>query len=76
MGIQRDIAQTIVEKDGDYILALKEHQGSLLEMAQYVAKMELASTKQEKFVAQNRYKDHGRIEKRECVSVIKCVSSK
>jgi len=41
MGIQRDIAQTIVEKDGDYILALKEHQGSLLEMAQYVAKWSL-----------------------------------
>ena len=71
MGTQRDIAQTIIEKDSDYILALKENQGGLLEMAQYVAEAELADTPQDELLAQHRYaetleKDHGRIEKREC----------
>lgn len=71
METQRDIAQAIIEKDGDYILALKENQGGLLDMAQYVAETELADTPQKELVTQSRYtqtleKDHGRIEKWEC----------
>jgi len=71
MGTQRDIAQAIIEKDGDYILALKENQGGLSEIAQYVAKTELADTPQKELVTQSRYaqmveNDHDRIEKWEC----------
>ena len=69
MGTQTEIAKKIVEKDADYILALKENQPNLYEdtklfMEEYSKRPDVLKSKEYHAVMQN--KGHGRIEKREC----------
>lgn len=64
MGCQRDIAEKIIEKEADYILALKDNQKSLHKEVQgmfFLHKSESFETEE---------KNHGRIETRHC-SVLK-----
>jgi predicted transposase YbfD/YdcC len=66
MGCQRDIAQKILDKKADYILALKGNQGSLREDVEvFVAEQEAAGFKHCE-ISQDRTidGDHGRIETR------------
>ena len=65
MGCQRDIAQTILDKKADYVLALKGNQGSLCEDVVAVAPPEqkargFADTKLTRDTTVDG--DHGRIE--------------
>jgi predicted transposase YbfD/YdcC len=66
IGCQKTIAQTIVDQDADYVLALKENQGHLYEtfqdLFQSPAEMVAAGCDHHKTVE----KGHGRIEVREC----------
>lgn len=66
IGCQKAIAQTIVDQDADYVLAVKENQGHLYEtfqdLFQYPAEMVAAGCDYHKTVE----KGHGRIEVREC----------
>lgn len=69
MGTQTEIAKKIVEKDADYILALKENQPNLYEdtklfFEEYSKRPDVL--KSEKYHAVTTNKGHGRIEKREC----------
>ncbi len=57
MGCQTDIAETIVEQGGDYLLALKQNQGTLCETAYSFSEIKTVD------------KDHGRIEVRRCWTV-------
>ena len=72
MGTQRAIAKQIIEKGGDYVLALKGNQGTLNEDVRLFLETELQ--KRSSAVIEDRYeetdKGHGRIEIRKC-----CVSS-
>jgi predicted transposase YbfD/YdcC len=66
MGCQRDIAQKILDKKADYILALKGNQGSLREDVEvFVAEQEAAGFRHCE-ISQDRTidGDHGRIETR------------
>jgi predicted transposase YbfD/YdcC len=66
MGCQRDIAQKILDKKADYILALKGNQGSLREDVEvFVAEQETVGF-QDCEISQDRMidGDHGRIETR------------
>ena len=68
LGTQTEIAETIVEAGGDYLLAVKENQGHLFEDVQYLFEVDVV---QEFKYAQYSYaktvnKGHGRIETREC----------
>lgn len=66
IGCQTQIAQTIVEQDADYVLAVKENQGNLYQTMQTLfddaREMALAGCDHYKTVN----KGHGRIEVREC----------
>ena len=69
MGTQTAIAEKIVKKEADYILALKENQPTLYEdvklfMEEYSKREDIL--KSEEFHAETVNKGHGRIEKREC----------
>jgi predicted transposase YbfD/YdcC len=66
MGCQRDIAQKVVEKKADYVLALKGNQGSLREDVElFVAEQKAAGFKDTKISRdQSVDGDHGRIETR------------
>jgi len=71
IGTQTEIAKTIIENGGDYLLAVKENQGRLFEDIQYLFEVDAA----QKF-AQGRYshaktvnKGHGRLETRECWAI-------
>jgi len=64
MGCQKNIAQKIVEKNGDYLLALKANQKNLLENVQ--AYFQDEETLNEMSYWKEFDKGHGRIEKREC----------
>lgn len=69
LGCQKEIAQKIVDKDGDYVLALKENQGNL-----YQAVKDLFEYAQETAFVDCDYhqtidKGHGRIEIRECWTI-------
>lgn len=71
MGTQKEIAGKIVEKDGDYILALKENHPTLFNDIQYYAEQELFPQDTKLLsdcgaYATTAQKDHGRIEKRRC----------
>lgn len=71
MGTQRKIAEKIIEKGADYILALKDNRKKILEIVKYWADSVLRENAQETLEAKNLYastieKDHGRIEEREC----------
>ena len=66
MGCQRDIAQKIIDKQADYILALKGNQGSLREDAELSAAEQVANGFKDTNVtrAETVDGDHGRIETR------------
>src|ERR1022692_3982608 len=66
MGCQRDIAQQIVDKKADYVLALKGNQGSLREDVElFVAEQKAAGFKDTKISRDETVDgDHGRIETR------------
>jgi len=66
MGCQRDIAQKIVDKKADYVLALKGNQGSLREDVEvFVAEQKAADFKDTKISRDETIDgDHGRIETR------------
>ena len=66
MGCQRDIAQKIVDKKADYVLALKGNQGSLREDVEvFVAEQKAADFKDTKISRDQTIDgDHGRIETR------------
>ena len=55
IGTQRKIAETIIKKDADYILALKKNQSELLEVIEFGAKMELRETTEAELEAKNLY---------------------
>jgi predicted transposase YbfD/YdcC len=61
MGCQRDIAEKIIDKQADYVLAVKANQGRLLEDIKLFFETEKATSNY--FV--KREKSHGRLEKRE-----------
>lgn len=69
MGTQKAIAKQIIEKGGDYILALKGNQGTLNEDVRLFLEHELSKGKST--AIDDTYKDfdkgHGRIETRCCV---------
>ena len=66
MGCQRNIAQTIVDKKADYVLALKGNQGSLRDDVElFVAEQKAAGFKDTKISQDQTIDgDHGRIETR------------
>lgn len=66
MGCQREIAQTVVEKKADYVLALKGNQGSLREDVElFVAEQKAASFRDTTASRDQTVDgDHGRIETR------------
>lgn len=73
MGCQKNIASKIIDKGADYLLALKGNQGNLykevIEMFERVKKPEF-----KKYIYQEdteEGKDHGRIEKRHCITINK-----
>lgn len=66
IGCQYDIADQIVEQEGDYVIALKENQGSLHDDVKTFFELEAADKKKnpEIEIFETIEKDHGRIEKR------------
>jgi predicted transposase YbfD/YdcC len=66
MGCQREIAQTIVDKKADYVLALKGNQGSLREDVELFAAEQKAVGFKDSTVSRDETVDgeHGRIETR------------
>jgi len=71
MGCQTEIAKKIVEKDADYILALKDNQGNLYEdTVRLFDDLQDSQYKAYEFdYAKTVNKDHGRIEIRECWTI-------
>ena len=67
MGCQRDIAQTILDKKADYVLALKGNQGSLCEdVALLTAEQKARGFADTKLIRDTMVDgDHGRIETRD-----------
>lgn len=71
MGTQTDIAKKIREKEGDYVLALKGNQETLLEDVSLYLKSEIIPQDKKALQEKGLYertieKGHGRIETREC----------
>ena len=68
IGTQAEIAETIVNGGGDYLLAVKENQGHLYEDIQCLFEVDVAQgMKYAQYShAQHVTKGHGRIETREC----------
>lgn len=71
MGTQKEIAGKIMEKQGDYILALKENHPTLLADMRLYAEQEVFPQKPSLLRQQDQYaetieKGHGRIETRQC----------
>ena len=71
MGTQTEIAKEIIEKGGDYVLALKENQPTLLDDIRVFMENDVLTQKKSVLKAANQYaktceKNHGRIETREC----------
>ena len=69
MGCQKEIAKKIIERQADYILAVKENQGHLYEDIQYPFDLYLKEENPMPYVdsyAKTVDKDHGRVEIREC----------
>lgn len=71
MGCQKNIAEAIITKCADYVLALKGNQGNLnKEVVNFFKKVEQPAF--EKYIHQTcteTSKDHGRIETRECTTI-------
>lgn len=71
MGCQTEIAKTIVEEDGDYVLALKDNQGNLFEDTQLLFE-DLENSQYRTYAydyEKTVNKGHGRIEIRECWTI-------
>lgn len=71
MGCQTEIAETIIEKDADYLLALKENQGNLYADVELLF-TDLAQSQGKAYphdYAKSFDKDHGRIEIRQAWSI-------
>jgi predicted transposase YbfD/YdcC len=70
IGCQTDIAQAIVDKGGDYVLALKANQGQLVEDVQSLFEIEFAERTPFHWVEHDYHravdKGHGRVEILEC----------
>jgi len=70
MGCQVDIAQAILDRGGDYVLAVKKNQGRLFDDMQALFEIERAEAQPFHWVehayTQTVDKDHGRIETRQC----------
>lgn len=71
MGTQKNIAAKIVEKGGDYVLAVKGNQKKLHDDIIWHLRSEAQDTSTRELKAKGQYastleKDHGRIERREC----------
>ena len=68
MGTQRAIAKQIIEKGGDYVLALKGNQGTLNEDVRLFLETECKKTSSKMIEKsyENADKGHGRIEIRKC----------
>lgn len=71
MGTQKEIAQTIIDREADYVLAVKGNQNHMHEDLVFHLDCEIkekgtAAMKQSGHYALSRTKDHGRIETREC----------
>jgi predicted transposase YbfD/YdcC len=66
MGCQRDIAQKVIDKKADYVLALKGNQGSLRDDVELFATEQKARGFTDTTISQDRTVDgdHGRIETR------------
>src|ERR1700732_2980999 len=66
MGCQRDIAEKILEKKADYVLALKGNQGTLCEDVEVFAAEQKAKDFQDTKISRHETVDcdHGRIETR------------
>jgi predicted transposase YbfD/YdcC len=71
MGCQTDIAEQIIDREADYVLALKENQGHLYEdVACLFADLEDSQYQAYEFDYEKTVnKDHGRIEIRECWTI-------
>ncbi len=70
MGCQKDIAQKIIDKQGDYVLALKGNQSSLLDDVQLFMDDLIAQGGGDNHdYYEGTEKGHGRIETRKCWSV-------
>jgi len=71
MGCQTEIAEKIIERKADYVLALKENQGNLYEdVVRLFDDLEASQYQAYAFeYAQTVNKDHGRIETRECWTI-------
>ena len=70
MGCQKDIAQTIIAKQGNYVLALKGNQSSLLDDVQLFIDDVIAHRCADDYdYYECTEKGHGRIETRKCWSV-------
>ena len=71
IGTQTAIAQKIIDKGGDYVLALKENQPSLLDDIRFYMENDILPQNKSDLKGCGLYantldKGHGRIEKREC----------
>lgn len=69
MGCQKEIAQQIIDQQGDYVLAVKENQGHLFEDIEHLCQLYLQHEQPMfyfKDYAKTVDKDHDRIEIREC----------
>lgn len=71
MGCQTEIAQTIVDEGGDYVLALKDNQGNLFEDTQKLFEdLESSHYRAYAYDYERTVNDgHGRIEIRECWTI-------
>jgi predicted transposase YbfD/YdcC len=67
MGCQKEIAKKIVEKRGDYVLAVKENQGKLYEDIRFLFRFEDGQGYDDYQKTVN--KAHGRVEIRECWTI-------
>lgn len=71
MGTQKEIAQTIIDREADYVLAVKGNQKRMHEDLAFHLDSEIkekgkTAMKESGHYAISRTKDHGRIETREC----------
>jgi predicted transposase YbfD/YdcC len=66
MGCQREIAQKIIDKEADYVLALKGNQGTLRDDVELFANEQKANAFKDTTISQHKTVDgdHGRIETR------------
>ena len=71
MGCQTDIAEKIIDREANYVLALKENQGNLYEDVENLfTDLESSQYKAFRFDYEKTVnKDHGRIEIRECWTI-------